>query len=251
MKSNKNKAFTLIEVLVVIAIMGVLASVILPYLMTGRNKAKIASIKVNLKSIAPQMEFYYFENGSSYSGINPTSPNFYHPLTTCQGTLAPIVSSMTNQGAIVRCLSMNIPSNLDVYQRWGVTALVSGASTPLEAYSPSLIGVFKWDTQGVNSSGAFVTPDVPMNWNTANNACALSGGRLPTVEEYKTLYDAIVQAGATHASFGFLGEYYWSSTMNPAIPSDAYAVHFGPPNQNGGAVFFYSKNGASYVRCVR
>jgi prepilin-type N-terminal cleavage/methylation domain-containing protein len=249
----KNSAFTLIELLVVVAIIGILASVVLASLNSARQKARVVSIKSNLKNMGPQMEIAYSDSGN-YGSINTGGSLPYQPNTNCIGPISNMVTSIKNTGAIVRCLSYNYPTWGDTAQRWAVTTLLSGTNTPLEVYSATQTGVVKWDTQGVNTTGVFVTPDVQMNWDQANTACALSGGRLPTVEELKTLADTYCEAlGSTDCTVdsvrnppGFVANNYWSSVTVPAIPTNAYTVNF-----SIGYLNYYTKSVGLYVRCVR
>ena len=60
----KKKAFTLIELLIVVAIIGILASVVLVSLNSGRTKAKAARSVAQLKSVNTALEAYYASEGS-------------------------------------------------------------------------------------------------------------------------------------------------------------------------------------------
>ena len=57
-----NKGFTLIELLVVIFIIGVLAGVILPNLMSARERARDSKRKQDLNEIKTALRLYYNDN---------------------------------------------------------------------------------------------------------------------------------------------------------------------------------------------
>lgn len=66
---NKRSAFTLIEILIVVAIIGILASIVLvglgPIQKRGRDARKIS----DLRSVQNGLELYYNKNGSYPTGI--------------------------------------------------------------------------------------------------------------------------------------------------------------------------------------
>lgn len=61
------KGFTLIELLIVIAIIGILASVVLGSLNTARTKANDAAIKSNLTNLRGMASIYYDDNAQAYA----------------------------------------------------------------------------------------------------------------------------------------------------------------------------------------
>lgn len=64
----KKRGFTLVELLVVVAIIGLLASILIANLNVGRSKAKNNVIKENLYSLKLAAELEYDEN-DSYEGV--------------------------------------------------------------------------------------------------------------------------------------------------------------------------------------
>jgi len=62
-RTKEEKGFTLIELIVVIAVLGVLATLIIPRVVGVQNKAKEAAITANEKIIKNALERYYAEHG--------------------------------------------------------------------------------------------------------------------------------------------------------------------------------------------
>ena len=60
------RGFTMVELIIVVAIIAVLASIIMPKMTGARDKAKIKACIVNLKTIGIAMETYNNENGCWY-----------------------------------------------------------------------------------------------------------------------------------------------------------------------------------------
>ena len=58
MKTKQRKAFTLVEVLIVVVIMAVLAATIIPQFSDSTNDAKVSNLKFNLHTLRSQIELY-------------------------------------------------------------------------------------------------------------------------------------------------------------------------------------------------
>lgn len=66
LKNKSIKGFTLIEVLIVIAIMGILSSIVLSMMTDARNRAIDTAMKENMRILTINMEQYINETGKLY-----------------------------------------------------------------------------------------------------------------------------------------------------------------------------------------
>ncbi|MEY3761039.1 MAG: hypothetical protein RIR39_2530 [Pseudomonadota bacterium] len=73
---NKQKAFTLIELMITVAIVGILASIAIPSYQDSVMKSRRADAKGALLSLANTME-RNFTTTNSYVGITPTNTDYY------------------------------------------------------------------------------------------------------------------------------------------------------------------------------
>jgi prepilin-type N-terminal cleavage/methylation domain-containing protein len=67
MKRRKKKGFTLIELMIVIAIIAILAAVLVPNFMRAREASRLTACKSNLKNISTSVETY----SNDWDGLYP------------------------------------------------------------------------------------------------------------------------------------------------------------------------------------
>lgn len=88
--TDRQKGFTIIEILIVIAIIGILATIALPKFNGVREDANIAVSKSNLKALETAIERYQLDNGSFPTDLAVLVSQGYVKQKTCiiSGTTA-------------------------------------------------------------------------------------------------------------------------------------------------------------------
>ena len=66
---NRNKGFTLIELMIVVAIIGILAAIAIPNFLNMRKKSMSSEAKSNLGDLRTMEEAYHVEYGTYASGV--------------------------------------------------------------------------------------------------------------------------------------------------------------------------------------
>jgi len=83
MNKPAQPAFTLIELLIVVAIIGILAAIAVPNFLNAQIRAKVARVNGDFKTMATALEMYKLDNGRYISRANNISwPYRWRPLTT-------------------------------------------------------------------------------------------------------------------------------------------------------------------------
>lgn len=67
-KLNRDAGFTLIEVLIVVVLLGILATIIIPQISVSSEDARLNSLKTNLGNLRSAVELYYWQHNSRYPG---------------------------------------------------------------------------------------------------------------------------------------------------------------------------------------
>jgi len=71
-RNQARKAFTLIEILIVVVILGILAAVVIPQFTNAAEDANNAGVRTQLQTLRSQVELYRAENQGSDPGLSST-----------------------------------------------------------------------------------------------------------------------------------------------------------------------------------
>lgn len=106
MQKNIRKGFTLIELLIVVVIIGILAAIAIPKFAATKDKAKLASVKTDVRNIMSSMEA-----AASSDGAYPTSLTEGVDYTLSNGnTVTAAAGNGTGNGYTITITNASITS---------------------------------------------------------------------------------------------------------------------------------------------
>ena len=72
-QNQARKAFTLIEILIVVVILGILAAIVIPQFTDASDQANVASMKSQLQTMRSQIELFRIQDVVAYTAWNPVA----------------------------------------------------------------------------------------------------------------------------------------------------------------------------------
>ena len=73
------KGFTLIELMIVVAIIGILAAIAIPKFANTKERSYVARMKTDLRNLVTAQESYSSDNDTYYGGVIPNPVLTYNP----------------------------------------------------------------------------------------------------------------------------------------------------------------------------
>ncbi len=129
-----SRAFTLVEVLIVVVILGILAAIVIPQFSDASSDAKLSALQTNLQTIRTQLQLYKLQHNETW----PLLATFTNQMTLsskADGTTAAVGTAGFPYGPYL----LSIPNN-----PYTVTNTVTaGAADSSAWYYDESIGVFR------------------------------------------------------------------------------------------------------------
>lgn len=83
-RSIERSGFTLIELMIVIAIIAILAAILVPNFIRARGQGMFTACQSNLKNVGTALEMYSTDSSGRYpTALTQLSPNYLKTIPTC------------------------------------------------------------------------------------------------------------------------------------------------------------------------
>ncbi len=132
--SGIRRAFTLIEVLIVVIVLGILAAVVIPQFTDASTDAKLSALQTNLATIRTQLQLYKLQHDDNWPDL-ATFSNQMTLSSKADGTTAAVGTAGFPYGPYL----LSIPNN----PHTGANTVTAGAADSSAWYYDQDTGVFR------------------------------------------------------------------------------------------------------------
>ena len=121
------KGFTLIELLIVVVIIGILAAIAIPKFATTKDKAKLASIKTDIRNYMTAQEAYFSDNPTTYANAGQLQAAPYNYTLSAGNAITASAGAANGYSVTVQNASISTGVNsCNVVVGMGAAAAVDG-----------------------------------------------------------------------------------------------------------------------------
>jgi len=152
MKNLRKKGFTLIELMIVLAIIAILAVVLIPKAGLMKDSAKNAGVTTNVNSVRALLESKTAD-GTYYSGKDTDSTKLVSALTTATAAPNEIVNPFDKTRNVVTATTSAATTSVLVKVSASTTALTTDIGVTNEGTVYIYVGTNQFYIFGVNSDG--------------------------------------------------------------------------------------------------
>ena len=85
-KHSRNAAFTLVEILIVVVILGILSAIVIPQFTSASDTAKSNAMRTQLQTIRSQLELYRVQHNDTYPDLDTDGWDLLTEKTNADGT---------------------------------------------------------------------------------------------------------------------------------------------------------------------
>ena len=118
------RAFTLVEILIVVVVLGILAAVVIPQFTDASTDAKLSSLQANLATVRTQLTLYKLQHDDTWPAL-ATFSNQMTLASKVDGTTAALGTANYPYGAYI----LKVPNN-----PYTVTSTVSAGAADSSAW---------------------------------------------------------------------------------------------------------------------
>src|SRR5438045_3306611 len=144
MRTQVKRAFTLIEILIVVVILGILAAIVIPQFTDASQQASNSSLQSQLQTIRGQVELFRVKNNGNNPDLSATWSALVTPVDGAGAALPPYLHSDPKNPLMSNATSLAAAPAVGVGWVW-----TTNAAGVMDIFAVAADGTIYSDTNGV------------------------------------------------------------------------------------------------------